>query len=226
MTKPKTVVAESDPQNIDQETRAKRDNLHLKKFDLDRDQRPDVFKFYTLVDGPKSDSPKTEVLVRKEVDLNHDGLIDVVRIYNDNQEVAEELADFDFDGRFDEHSYYKGGFVIRKELDLDYDGRTDVSKFFAEGQLNRIESDRDGDGRVYTWEYFLNNEIDRIGTDTDGDGKVDKWETKRSAPAEAPQAAPDEDTEDTESTEGEGTVQEPEGDQSDAAEPAPDSEDP
>jgi hypothetical protein len=174
----------------DKEGWAKAQGLELKKFDLNRDEHPDIFKFYRAVDDPKNPGNRLEQLVRKEIDINHDGKIDVVQLWNADNEKTEEHTDLDFDGRIDEIVTFDHGLPARKSIDLDYDGKPDVTKFYADGRLQRIESDRDGNHMIDTWEYYESGELDRIGVDSDGDGEVDQWERKReAAPAEPTPAA-------------------------------------
>ncbi len=165
---------------------AQSQGLKLKQFDLNRDGAPDVFKFYRLEDDPKNPGNKLERLVRKEIDINFDTRVDIIRLYNDQNQVVEERTDLDFDGRIDEVTHFEAGTVVRKEIDLDYDSESDIIKYYEGGKLTRIESDRNDDGQVDTWEYFVNGELDRIGTDTDRDGKVDDWERTSVAGVEGP----------------------------------------
>ncbi len=171
--------------SADKDAFAKENNLELKKFDLNRDEQPDVFKFYRLIKDPDNKEGVVEQLVRKEHDLNHDGRIDVTLLYNDDQIIQEEHVDLDFDGKVDEINFFDGGVLIRKEIDLNYDGKPDIQKFYRDKKIERIEADRNNDGRVDTWEYYEGGNLDRIGTDTTGDGQVDNWDTKKTAAPEA-----------------------------------------
>lgn len=183
-----TVAAAPTVDLKDRKAWAEENNLELEQFDLNRDQAPDVFKFYRMVEDPKAHGAKVEQLARKDVDLNNDGKIDVIRLYGDKGELTEERTDLDFDGRFDDVSLFTANQLTTKSLDLDYDGRADVVRYYAEGKVQRIESDRNNDGKVDTWEYFEGGVLDRIGTDLDADGNVDKWEKQQTA-AQAPDAA-------------------------------------
>lgn len=147
--------------------------LEIQEFDLNRDSQPNVFKFV------RSDPEAGEILIRKDVDLNNDGRVDVVQLYNDKGEMASEQSDLDFDGRMDVVSHFEDATIARKELDLDYDGQADIVRYYAEGKVERVESDNNNDGRIDTWEYFSNGELDRVGTDNDGDGIVDHWDRRR-----------------------------------------------
>ncbi len=160
----------------DREAYAKERGLELKSFDLNRDHVPDVFKFYKVAPDPAAAGQSVEQLVRKDIDLNHDGKVDVIRLYDAKSQVTEERTDLDFDGRYDELAYFESAQLVRKEIDLDYDGRPEIVRYYDANKLSRIELDRNGDGKVDAWEYYEDGKLERIGTDNDGDGVVDKWE--------------------------------------------------
>lgn len=141
----------------------------MREFDLDGDQKPDLWKYYrTGEDG-------SERLARKELDLNHDGRVDVWRYYGDREVLAVEAYDFDFDGQIDQINFYEKGAVVRKERDLSGDGATDLWIFYDQGKIARKERDSTGNGKVDYWEYWEDGQIGRIGEDLDGDGEVDRW---------------------------------------------------
>src|SRR5688572_17050759 len=74
--------------------------------DTNLDKKPDVWKFFKSAD---IGGTRTDVLVCKQVDLNHDGKIDLVNYYDDRGALMEmEEADLDLDGRFDLTVYYSG----------------------------------------------------------------------------------------------------------------------
>src|SRR5690349_18903033 len=87
--------------------------------DTNQDKKPDVWKFFQVV---SSGGQKTNVLTCKQVDLNHDGKLDIVYYYDDKgvQTVLEEF-DLDFDGKFDLTVYYAQGKKGREELETNYD---------------------------------------------------------------------------------------------------------
>jgi hypothetical protein len=161
---------------------------HVVTADTDQDKKPDVWKFFKTVD---IGGQKTEVLSCKQVDLNHDGKIDMVTYYDDNgsQTVLEEI-DGDWDGKFDFTAYYNQGKRVRDEFDMNFDSRVDVWKYYEDGKLVRIEKDRNNDGRVDEWEYYEGGKLDRIGYDTSGSGRVDKWDRAPETEDEAPGGSP------------------------------------
>jgi hypothetical protein len=159
-------------------------NKHVVTADTNQDKKPDVWKFFKSIDVG---GQKTEVASCKQVDLNHDGKIDMVTYYDDNgaQIVLEEI-DGDWDGKFDFTVYYAQGKRVRDEFDMNFDSRVDVWKYYEEGKLVRIEKDRNADGRVDEWEYYEGGKLDRIGYDTTGSGRVDKWDRAPEVEEEAP----------------------------------------
>ncbi|RJO71540.1 MAG: hypothetical protein C4523_04215 [Myxococcales bacterium] len=147
-----------------------------KQFDLNFDQVPDVYKYYVLEPDPDKGG-KRHRLVKRELDLNGDGRIDVITVYSPQGEIENESFDLDFDGRIDLVDHYVKGQVVQKSVDLAFDERPDMFKYYAKGALLRREKDRNNDGRIDYWEYYENGQLDRIGADLDGDGKVDSWKT-------------------------------------------------
>jgi hypothetical protein len=145
------------------------------------DGKPDIWKFYASV---SEGGTTIEVLVCKQVDLNHDGKVDIVTFYDSNGKVAKEELDLDFDGTFDETVYYEAGKLVRKEYDRNHDGKTDEWAYYENEKLARIERDSHYRGRVDLWEYYEGGKLDRIGYDTTGTGSVDRWERAPEEPDE------------------------------------------
>lgn len=136
--------------------------------DLNRDGRPDAYQFTKVADGEA-------VVVRKEVDVNFDGRIDLVRNLNDKGQLLEERLDTDFDNKIDLIVHFEREQIVRKENDTNFDGKVDVWRFFDKGSITREEADLNYDGRVDYWEYFEGGKLDRVGIDRDYDGNVDEW---------------------------------------------------
>ena len=161
------------PPNVDR-TKCDEKGKNVITADTNLDQKADVWKFYQSVDVG---GQKTEILTCKEVDLNHDGKIDLVYYYDDKgATLTLDEADTDFDGKFDMTRYYANGKVVREELDTNFDGKPDVWKYFEDEKLVRQERDTNGDGKVDEWEYYEGGKLDRIGYDTTGNGTVNKWD--------------------------------------------------
>lgn len=151
--------------------------------DTDGDKRPDVFKFYSKGAGD------SQILSCKQVDLNHDGKVDIVYHYGDDGGLTFEEFDLDFDNRFDLRAFYQGGRKVREEMDTNYDQRVDFTKYFEADRLVRIERDGNNDGRVDEWMYYEGGKLDRIGYDSSGSGRVDRWERAPEAESGATEPA-------------------------------------
>ena len=161
------------PPNVDR-TKCDEKGKNVITADTNLDQKADVWKFYQSVDVG---GQKTEILTCKEVDLNHDGKIDLVYYYDDKgATLTLDEADTDFDGKFDMTRYYANGKVVREELDTNFDQKPDVWKYYEDEKLVRQERDTNGDGKVDEWEYYEGGKLDRIGYDTTGNGTVNKWD--------------------------------------------------
>jgi hypothetical protein len=150
------------------------------KKDTNGDEKPDVWVY--AVEERGADGEGRQRMVRKELDINWDGRVDITTYYDAREEREREAMDLDFDGKVDSVFFYEKGVNVRRERDLNGDGRPDVWVYYEKGRLARKERDSNGDSRVDYWEYWENNQVDRIGEDLDGDGNVDKW--SRGTPAE------------------------------------------
>jgi hypothetical protein len=148
-------------------------NEKVTEFDLNGDKKPDVWTY--TVPSKTPDGKDYEKLVRKELDINWDGRVDIARNYDDREQVEREALDLDFDGRPDQVNYYEKSIIVRKERDLSSAGRPSLWLFYEKGKLVRKERDTNGDGKVDYWEYWEGDQVDRVGEDLDGDGNVDKW---------------------------------------------------
>jgi hypothetical protein len=142
--------------------------------DLTRDQKPDLWSYSVTVKDAQG--VEREQLVRRELDLNADGRLDLVNFFGPGEVLERSTLDLDFDGKVDvTHFFDPRGVVIRKERDLDSNGAVDEWAFYEKGALVRKERDANGDGKVDTWEYWENGTLNRSGVDQDADGEVDRW---------------------------------------------------
>ena len=148
--------------------------LVRQSIDLDADQQPEIFNFYR----ERADAPR--LLVKKEIDLNRDGRVDVISYFDGEGRLEKEEMDGDYDGVFDWTDHYQDGYRVMSEYDTEYDGVANVWKYYVRNddgskpRLDRKERDTDGDGQVDVWERFnAEGEVIRTGRDTDGDGKMD-----------------------------------------------------
>ncbi len=148
-------------------------NEKVTEKDTNDDGKPDVWVYTVEEKGAKGESRQR--MVRKEMDINWDGRVDITTYYDAREEREREAMDLDFDGKVDSVFFYEKGVNIRRERDLNGDGRPDVWAYYEKGRLVRKERDSNADGRVDYWEYWENNQVDRIGEDLDGDGNADKW---------------------------------------------------
>jgi antitoxin component YwqK of YwqJK toxin-antitoxin module len=148
-------------------------NEKVTEFDLNGDKKPDVWTYTVPAKTP--DGKDYDKLVRKELDINWDGKVDIARNYDDHEQVEREALDLDFDGKVDQVNYYEKTIIVRKERDLSSAGRPSLWLFYEKGKLVRKERDTNGDGKVDYWEYWEGDQVDRVGEDLDGDGNVDKW---------------------------------------------------
>ncbi len=144
-------------------------------FDLNHDNKPDVWATYGPMTNPDNPKETKIVLLKKEWDFNFDGKVDIRRFYNFKGEVIKDELDLDFDGKFDVTTFYQNGQKVRQEYDLNFDGKPDYWKFYEKNVLVRTERDRDFNGRVDRWEYYIDGKLDRVGLDEDGDGNIDTW---------------------------------------------------
>lgn len=147
----------------------------VKRYDLNHDNKPDVWAYFGPLQDPDHPGQVHQGLVRKEWDFNFDGKVDIKRFFNFKGERVKDEMDLDFDGKFDVTSYFRANKKIRQEYDFNFDGKPDFWKYFEKGVVVRTERDRDFNGRVDVWEYFKDGKVDRIGKDEDGDGQIDKW---------------------------------------------------
>jgi antitoxin component YwqK of YwqJK toxin-antitoxin module len=179
-TKPAVKADKADPETpagterlADNIVQGKQGNEKVTTFDLNHDKKPDVWTYTVVAKG--EDGKEYDRLVRKELDINWDGRVDIVRIYDDKEQIQKESLDLDFDGRVDQVNFYEKGQIVRKERDLDFNGKPDLWIYYEKGKIVRKERDTAGTGKVDYWEYWEGDQVDRIGEDLDGDGTVDKW---------------------------------------------------
>lgn len=118
--------------------------------------------------------------VSKDLDVNGDLQMDVFRFYSANGELVREELDVDFDGVVDRVQHFDGATVTHKESDDDGDGVADTVRYYRGGALFRIEVDADEDGTAETYYYYDERGLHRRGEDTNEDGAIDEW-TRRAA---------------------------------------------
>jgi len=151
-------------------------------YDTNGDGAPDVIRVYLITDSANQNGSRLgRRIVCREADLNSDGVRDVVWIYDDQQRVAREQQDRDFDGHPDYWEIYEDGRLLRVEEDANRDERVDTRIFMdIHGRPARIERDvagRSGPGafRADHYEFFSEGRLVRMGEDVDLDGTIDRW---------------------------------------------------
>lgn len=166
--------ADSDGQKLAENIRPPRGaDEKMTEFDLNHDGKPDMWVY--TVKAKTADGKDYDRVVRKEMDINWDGRVDIVRYYDENEQISKEALDLDFDGKIDQWNYYEKGVLVRKERDLAYNGKPDLWIYYEKGHIVRKERDTNHTGKVNYWEYWENDRVDRVGEDLDGDGQVDRW---------------------------------------------------
>jgi hypothetical protein len=166
-------------------------------FDLDKDNKPDVWKMYKKVE---EGGATLNVLTCKQVDFDHDGRKDYVVAYNNKGGIVFEKADFDYDGKFDMYSIYdvKSGKLVEVERDSGFDGNFDLKEIYdTSGKVSSVRRDRNGDGDPDVWEQYVDGSLVAILYDDDYDNKVDRREEvpgtrpkSNLPPPEQPEAPP------------------------------------
>jgi hypothetical protein len=145
-------------------------------YDLNKDNRPDVWRLYKVVD---EGGTKVEFMTCKQIDFNYDGKKDWVVAYDRKGVTLFEKADLDFDSRWDMSAIYDTKTNQRAEVerDTDFDGKFDVKESYdTAGKLTSIKQDRNNDGNPDLWEQYKDDVLLAILYDDDFDGKVDRRE--------------------------------------------------
>jgi hypothetical protein len=87
---------------------------------------------------------------KQEIDMNYDGKVDSVFLYETTGNVKEEILDTDFDGKMDNWRYYDNGQLRIDQMDSNADGKIDVWVHVLKGKIILIEKDTTGDGKPDT----------------------------------------------------------------------------
>lgn len=146
------------------------------KLDMNNDGQEDVWK---LVVSVKLKGTTVDVMSCRKVDFNHDGDVDMAVSYDDQQAVLIEHFDLDFDGHFDQMTFYEKGTKIRVEWDTAHDSKTwspDVFDSYRHGMIDVRTRDTNRDGDPDYWERFRDGKLEAIGYDKNGDKVVDGWD--------------------------------------------------
>jgi hypothetical protein len=111
--------------------------------DVNRDGEPDAWTYVT------NGYPE-----KQEIDMNYDGRVDTVFIYDVMGKVVEEVLDTDYDGDMDNWRRYVDGMLTLDRVDSDGDGKVDVWLFVDRGKIYKLEKDTTGDGKADTVNEF------------------------------------------------------------------------
>jgi hypothetical protein len=106
------------------------------KSDVNKDGKPDGWTYVNNGNGEK-----------QEMDINFDGNIDAVYVYEWGGKVKEEILDTDYDGRMDNWRTYEDGNLVEDQIDSDADGEVDIWFYIDRGMIIRLEIDTSGDGK-------------------------------------------------------------------------------
>jgi hypothetical protein len=87
------------------------------------------------------------IVEKQEMDINFDGTIDAVYVYEWGGKVKEEMLDTDYDGRMDNWRTYEDGRLVEDHIDSDADGEVDIWFYIDRGKIIRLEKDTTGDGK-------------------------------------------------------------------------------
>jgi hypothetical protein len=150
----------------------------VRKFDIDGDDKTDVTKVFAEYPDPDDPSITRQRLIRKEVDVNSDGNVNMRRLYNEEGELMQEEADTNLDGKMDVIRHIDGGQVVQKDVLDSASGVVVASRYYYEGNLQRVEKDTNQDDKVDYWEFYEQGVLDRIGRDLNGDGRADTWQRR------------------------------------------------
>ena len=131
--------------------------------DRNRDGRSDVW------------FEKADAGIRKKIDLDYDGRVDLIQLVDDDGRALREERDLDYDGRVDHVVVFEAGLPTVEETGFGFDGRFHHRIYFESGKRVREEIDVDQDGRIDEWRYFENEKLVRVGEDLDHDGKPETF---------------------------------------------------
>lgn len=163
------------------------DGLLKESFDIHRDGTHDSWLFSRPLDEdgaliapedladyrPRDISRKRSV--RREIDVDGDGNIDLIRYYDEQGNVNKDEVDSNFDGNIDRVIYYKDGVINRREIDADRDGVFEEVRQYIKGEIFRVERDTNGDGQPDFWMFFKDGKLERAGVDLNGNLAIDEW---------------------------------------------------
>jgi hypothetical protein len=156
-------------------TTSEEDGFIVESFTLDSEDKPDVVKYFEEYPDPDDESVIKRRLRKKEVDVNADGTMNIVRLYDKQGVVTREKLDTNLDNNYDTINYFDHGELVRKEVLSADASRVVETRFYSKGTIVRVERDLNQDGQTDYWEYYEEGTLDRTGRDLTADGRADTW---------------------------------------------------
>lgn len=163
------------------------DGLLKESFDVHEDGFHDSWAYSLPLDEDGVLIPREELVdyrpqditrkrpVRREIDVNGDGEIDLIRHYDEHGNVNKDEVDSNFDGSVDRVIYYRDGVIIRRAIDADRDGVFEEVRQYIKGEIFRVERDTNNDGQPDFWMFFKDGKLERAGVDLSGNLVIDEW---------------------------------------------------
>lgn len=111
--------------------------------DINKDGAPDAWTYVT-----------NGYVDKQEIDINFDGKIDTVYIYEGEGKIKEEVLDTDYNGRMDNWRFYEDGRLVMDQMDSNGDGHVDYWFYVDRGRIYKIEKDTNHDGTADTTTEF------------------------------------------------------------------------
>lgn len=90
---------------------------------------------------------KNGYLQKQEIDMNYDGKVDAVFIYDASGRVVREILDTNYNGNMDNWREYEDGDLVLDQVDSTGDGRIDLWFHVDRGRIYKMERDTTGDGK-------------------------------------------------------------------------------
>ena len=149
----------------------------VERFDLTGNGKANLWKHYKE-EPIEGETSVRKILVRREMDLDNDGKVDVKQFFGPDDTLVRAQFDLDYDGNFDATEYYKDGKPVKRQWDRNGDGRPEITKLYQLGKIVQKELDENNDGRVDVWEYYEDGKLVRVGRDKDGDGKPELFDDR------------------------------------------------
>lgn len=147
----------------------------VERYSLNGTKEPDLIKYFEEYPDPDNPNLTLRRLRKKEVDVDSNGTIDIVRLYDMDGVPTKEKMDRNLSGQIDTISYFDHGNLVRKETLNEDATRVLETRYYSDGVIERIERDTTGDGKIDYWEYYEVGTLDRVGIDLNGDGRADSW---------------------------------------------------